>query len=103
MENCEERENCELGSRGMKGMTVPNFASVIAYAGSAGLGEKALGVSRFGLAVRRYAGKQGDLDSNPPRLSFLFKSGYCLVTFSLAINETLKCLSSLPILMQESF
>ena len=31
-------------------------------------------VSRFGLAVRRQAGKQRDLGSNPLRLSFLFKS-----------------------------
>ena len=31
-------------------------------------------VSRFGLAVRRHAGKQRDLGSNPLRLSFLFKS-----------------------------
>ena len=31
-------------------------------------------VSRFGLAVRRYAGEQRDLGSNPLRLSFLFKS-----------------------------
>ena len=30
-------------------------------------------VSRFGLAVRRYAGKQRDLGSNPLRLSYLFK------------------------------
>ena len=29
--------------------------------------------------------------------------GHCLVSLSLAINETLKRLSSLPILMQESF
>ena len=29
--------------------------------------------------------------------------GHCLVTLSLTINETLKCLSSLPVLMQESF
>ena len=29
--------------------------------------------------------------------------GHCLVTLSLPINETLKWLSSLPILMQESF
>ena len=29
--------------------------------------------------------------------------GHCLVTLSLTINETLKWLSSLPILMQESF
>ena len=31
-------------------------------------------VSRFGLAVRRSAGKQRDLGSNPLRLSFLFKN-----------------------------
>ena len=41
------------------------------------------------------------------RLSFLFKKvvicGHRLVTLSLTINETLKWLSSLPILMQESF
>ena len=64
-------------------------------------------VSRFGLAVRRYAGKQRDLGSNPLRLSFLFKKvvicGQCLVTLFLTINETLKRLPSLPILMQESF
>ena len=30
-------------------------------------------VSRFGLAVRRYAGKQKDLGSVPFRLSFLLK------------------------------
>ena len=29
--------------------------------------------------------------------------GHCLVTLSLTINETLKWLLSLPILMQESF
>ena len=29
--------------------------------------------------------------------------GHCLLTLSLTINETLKWLSSLPILMQESF
>ena len=60
-------------------------------------------MSRFGLAeVRRWAGKQRDLGSNPLRwLSFL--CGHCLVTLSLTINETLKWLPSLPILMQESF
>ena len=31
-------------------------------------------VSRFGLAVRCWAGKQRDLGSNPLRLSFHFKS-----------------------------
>ena len=43
----------------------------------------------------------------PLRLSFLFEKvvfcGRCLVTLSLTINETFKWLSSLPILMQESF
>ena len=33
-----------------------------------------INVSRFGLAVRREAGKRRDLGSNPLRLSFLFKS-----------------------------
>ena len=50
------------------------------------------------------AGKQKDLNSNLLRLSFLFKScglyRHCLVTLSLAVNETLKWLSSLTILMQ---
>ena len=63
-------------------------------------------MSQFGLAVRRQAAKQRDLGSNPLRLSFLFK--ICglwtlLVTLSLTINQTLKWLSPLPILMQESF
>ena len=59
-------------------------------------------VSRFGLAVRRWAGKQKGLGSIAFRLSFLFKEvvvcGHCLVTLSLTINETLKWLSCrLPI------
>ena len=64
-------------------------------------------MSRFGLAVRRWAGKKRDFGSNPLQLSFLFKKvvvcGHCLVTLSLTINETLKWLSSLPTLMQKSF
>ena len=52
-------------------------------------------------------GKQRDLGSNPPRLSFLFKEvvacGHCLATLSLTINAALKWLPSLPTLMQESF
>ena len=60
-------------------------------------------MSRFGLAVRR-VGKRKDLGSNPLRFSFLFEKvvacGHCLVTLSLTINETLKWLSWLPILMQ---
>ena len=64
-------------------------------------------VSRFGLAVRRQAGKQKGLGSIPLRLSLLFRKvvvcGHCLVTLSLTINKTLKWLSSLLVLMQESF
>ena len=44
-------------------------------------------VSRFGLAVRRSAGKRKDLGSIPLRLSFLLKKvvvcGHCLVTLSI--------------------
>ena len=54
-------------------------------------------VSRFGLAVRRWAGKQKGLGSIPLRVSFLFKKvvvcGHCLVTLSLTVNKTLKWLS----------
>ena len=64
-------------------------------------------VSRFGLAVRHYAGKQKGLSSVLLQLSFLFKKdvvcGHRLVTLSLKINETLKWFSLLPILMQELF
>ena len=60
---------------------------------------------RFGLAVRRYSGKQKGLGSIPLRLSFLFEKvvvcGHCLVTLSFTINELLKWISSLPILMQD--
>ena len=48
-------------------------------------------VSRFGLAVRRQAGKQRDLGSNLLRLSFLFRKvvvcGHCLVTLFLTIMK----------------
>ena len=61
-------------------------------------------VSRFGLAVKHYAGKQKGLSSILLQLSFLIKKdvvcGHCLVTLSLTINETLKWFSSLPISMQ---
>ena len=46
------------------------------------------------------------LDSSSAVLSLPEKvlvCGHCLVTLSLTINETLKWLLSLPILMQESF
>ena len=63
-------------------------------------------MSRCGLAVRRKADKQKDLGSIPLRLSFLFK--ICdlwtpPVTLSPTVHETLKWLSPLLILMQESF
>ena len=60
-------------------------------------------VSRFGLAV---AGKLRDLGSNPLRLSFLFKNcGLWTLSCDFVHHsyETLKWLSSLPILMQGSF
>ena len=41
---------------------------------------KTLFVRRFGLAIRRYAGKQRDLGSDPLWLSFLFKNcGLCMM------------------------
>ena len=55
------------------------------------------GVSQFGLAVRRSAGKQkGGLSSIPLRLSLLFKKamvcGHCLVTLSLQTkNGSRRC------------
>ena len=63
-------------------------------------------VSRSGLAVRLQAGRQKGLGSIPLRLFLLFEKvavvcGHCLVTLSPTITETLKWLSSLPILMQE--
>ena len=60
-----------------------------------------LRVNRLGLAVKREAGKQTDIGSIPLRLSSLFKS--CgLRTLNETLNETLKWLTSLPIVMQES-
>ena len=58
---------------------------------------------------RGKAGKQTDLGSNPLWLSFLFKicdlwTLFCRLWLGPSqINKTLKWLSSLPILMQESF
>ena len=53
------------------------------------------------------AGKRKDLGSIPLRLSFLFKKvvvcGHSLVTLSLTTYLNIKMLSSLPVLMQESF
>ncbi len=61
----------------------------------------------FGLTVRRWAGSsmQKDFSSIPVQTScvliFFVVCGYCLMTLSLTINETLERLSSLPILMLE--
>ena len=55
---------------------------------------KSAQVSRFGLAVRRSAGKRKDLGSIPLRLSFFFKNvvvcGHCLVTLSITSYRNLK-------------
>ena len=64
-----------------------------------------LPVSRFGLAVRRQAGRQEDLGLIPLRLS-VKRSWFVDTVLWLCPSlptETLKWLSSLPILMQESF
>ena len=51
-------------------------------------------VSRFGLAVRRLAGKRKDLGSIPLRLSFFFKKvvvcAHCLVTLSITPYSNIK-------------
>ena len=64
-------------------------------------------VSQFGLAVMHWASKQKGISLIPLWLSLLFKKvvicRHCLVTLSLTINETLKWLLPLPILMKESF
>ena len=67
---------------------------------------RTLSVSWFGLTVRHSINNQRELGSKPLRLSFSSKvivCGHCLVILSLTINKTLKWLSSVPILMQESF
>ena len=64
-------------------------------------------VGRFSPAVRCWAGKQKGLGSILLWLSFHFEKvvvcGHCLATLSLTIRGTLKWLSSLPVLTQESF
>ena len=63
-----------------------------------------VGVNRFGLAVRLVSrGTSVRIRFGSPFSSKAVVCGHCLVTLSLAVNETLKWLSSLPILMQESF
>ena len=58
-------------------------------------------VSQFGLAGRQSASVQIRFGS--PFSSTIVVCGHCLATLSFTINETLQWLSSLPILMQESF
>ena len=67
-------------------------------------------VKRFGLVVRHWAGRQKDLGSIPLQLSFSLQKGCGLWTLSCDfvphsywVSETLKWLSSLPTLMEESF
>ena len=62
-----------------------------------------LNVSRFGLAVRRLACKRKGHGSIPLRLSFLFRMVVVCGLCPSLPTETLKWLSSLPILMRESF
>ena len=60
-------------------------------------------VSRFGLAVRRQAGKQRHFGSNPLRFSFLFKSCGLWTLSCDSVPHNYETLKWLPILMQESF
>ena len=63
-----------------------------------------LTVSRFGLAVRLVSrGTSVRIRFGSPFSSKVVVCGHCLMTKFLTINETLKWLSTLPILMQESF
>ena len=57
-------------------------------------------VSRFGLGVRLVSrGTSVRIRFGSPFSSKVVVCGHCLVTLSLTINEILKWLSSLPILM----
>ena len=61
-------------------------------------------VSQFGLVVRLISrGTSVQICFGSPFSSKVVVCGHCLVTLSLTINETLKWLSSAPILRQESF
>ena len=61
-------------------------------------------VSRFGLSLRLVSrGTSVRIRFGSPLSSNVVVCGHCLVTLSITINETLKWLSSLPILTQESF
>ena len=61
-------------------------------------------VSRFGLAVRLVSRRTSvRIRFGSPFSSVVVVCGNCLVTLSLTINETLKWLSQLPILMKKLF
>ena len=64
-------------------------------------------VSRCGLAVRRYVGKQKDFGSIRFCFHFSLKKNCGLWTlscdFAHTINQTLKCLTHLPALMHRVF
>ena len=64
-------------------------------------------VSQLGLVVRRSAGKRKDAGLTPrfgsPLSSKIVICGHCFATLPSTINETVKWLTSLPILMWKSF
>ena len=64
-------------------------------------------VSRHGLVVRHSAGKRKDEGSSPrfgsPFSSKIVIYGHRLVTLPCTVNETVKLLTSLPILTRKSF
>ena len=82
--------------------------SAVTYLNQKGPLEQSLRVSRFGLTVSlrlvsRRTSVRFRLGSPFSSKRLWFVCGHCLVTLSLTITATLKWLSSLPILMQESF
>ena len=63
-------------------------------------------MSRRGLAVTRYAGKQKDFSLThfgSPFSSKIVVYGHLSCDFAHTVNETLKCLTRLPALMQSHF
>ena len=62
-------------------------------------------VSRSNLAVRRWAGKQKDLGSirfGSPLSSKIVVNGHLSSDFAYTVNETLRCLTQLPVLFVQS-
>ena len=83
----------------------PSYSSIhTLHTMSANRCQNILVYSRFGLAVR--LGSRGSsvrIRFGSPFSSKVVVCGHCLVTLSLTINQTLKWLSSLPILTQKWF